>query len=76
MDIDLKYRIKEFKVKQSLTYQDIANTCRKDRHTVYIWSKIEAESNICIPSDALRLMSKLFGCSMEELHTESISVAV
>ena len=71
MSKNLKYRIKEFKNKHSLTYEEIGDACRRDRNTVRLWCSIEQGSITSVPSDSIRIMAQLFGCTMEELHTES-----
>ena len=72
MSKQLKYRIKEFKVKNNLTYEEIGNVCGRDRNTVCNWTRIEKNSKFSIPYDVLMAMANLSGCTMEQLHNEQV----
>lgn len=72
MSKELKYRIKEFKIKNNLTYEEIGNVCGRDRNTICNWTQIPQDSKFSMPYDVLLAMSKIFGCTIEQLHNERV----
>jgi hypothetical protein len=70
MNKQLKYRILEFKELNQLTFRSIATFCQVTERQVVNWSQIEIDSHTSIAGDSLRLLSQMFSCPMEELHTK------
>lgn len=71
----LKYRIKEFMDRASLSVYDVADYCRKDRQTVYNWCNLEVGAKQKIPPITMKTIAEFFGCKPSDLITDTSDLA-
>jgi transcriptional regulator with XRE-family HTH domain len=68
----LKYNLKDRIKNKGLTAMDIATKCQIHPQSVYLWAKLTQNDPSSIPSDKLKILSKIFECSMDDLYNTQI----